>query len=41
VDFTHGSSIATAMAGRSNTDFAKKQSGRYAQQLDELLNQIF
>lgn len=41
VDFTHGSSIATAMVGRSNAGLAKKQSLRYSQQLDELLDQIF
>lgn len=41
IDFTHGSSIATAMVGRSNVSLAKKQSMRYLQQLDELLDQIF
>lgn len=40
VDFTHGSSIATAMVARTNAGIAKKQSLRYSQQLDEILDQI-
>ncbi|WP_172795496.1 TetR/AcrR family transcriptional regulator [Bdellovibrio sp. HCB117] len=41
IDFTHGSAIATAMVRRSNVTSAKKQSLRYFQQLDELLDQMF
>lgn len=41
IDFTHGSSIATAMVGRTNVSLAKKQSYAYTRQLDELLDQIF
>ena len=41
VDFTHGSSIATAMVSKTNPSFAKEQTAKYARQLDELLDQIF
>ncbi|KHD87019.1 MAG: hypothetical protein OM95_16695 [Bdellovibrio sp. ArHS] len=41
VDFTHGSFIATAMAGKLNPARVKRQTIRYTQQLDELLSQIF
>lgn len=41
VDFTHGSFLATATVGKSNPRQAKKQSERFSQHLDELLNQIF
>lgn len=41
IDFTHGSSIATALASRSNPSLAKRQSSAYRRQLDELLDQIF
>ncbi|KYG65689.1 hypothetical protein AZI86_01030 [Bdellovibrio bacteriovorus] len=41
IDFTHGSFIATALAGRSNVAFANKQSLAYVRQLEELLDQIF
>lgn len=41
VDFTHGSFLGTAMVSRQNPLLAKKQSKRYDQQLEELLDQIF
>lgn len=41
VDYTHGSSLATAMLGKKKKNLIKDLSSKYVQQLDELLDHVF